>query len=345
MTQSAAAQLGPLMIDVAGLTLDAMERERLCHPLVGGVVLFSRNYASREQLSALVADIHALRRPQLIVAVDQEGGRVQRWRDGFSLLPAAATIGGLYDRDPRAAVNLAKAAGQVIGRECAAVGVDLVFAPVVDLDWGVSQVIGDRAYHSDPNVVVELAAAMAAGLREAGVGAIAKHFPGHGGVALDTHSQPASDTRTAQLLFATDLKPYRGLLPSGVDGVMLAHVSYPALDPEPAGFSSFWIREMLRGRYRFEGLVFCDDLSMAAVTGYGDLDERVARVLRAGCDLAIVCNDPMAVDRCLASTRLRDEPIGASRRVRMLGAGRRDGLVLDDGRYTAAKAALEQLRA
>lgn len=287
--------LGPLMIDVAGLALSAVERQRLCHPLVGGLILFARNYDSPEQLGRLTESVHALRSPPLLIAIDHEGGRVQRCREGFTRLPPMRRLGELWDRDPEAALKVARAVAHVLAAELRACGVDLSFTPVLDLDWGRSSVIGDRSLHGDPAVVVELARALIEGLRSAGMASCGKHFPGHGWVEADSHVDLPVDERSLDEL-APDLEPYRRL---GLAAVMPAHVIYRQVDPRPAGFSPVWIR-LLRDELGFDGVIFSDDLSMAAAGVAGGIVARCTAAWDAGCDLLLVCNSPELVGELLA---------------------------------------------
>jgi beta-N-acetylhexosaminidase len=311
--------LGPLMIDLAGTTITAEERELLHHRLVGGVVLFSRNYTDPAQLSALTAAIHAERSPPLIVAVDQEGGRVQRFREGFSRLPPARLIGHQYDLDPRTGLALARSIGWLMAAELRAHGVDISFAPVVDLDLGVSEVIGDRAFHRSPDVVAQLALAWMQGMRDAGMAATAKHFPGHGAVVADSHLTLPVDRRP--LVDLTDeLAPYRRLMANGLPAVMVAHVLFSAVDPAPASLSGLWIRDVLRGELRFQGVVFADDLSMGgAAAAYGDIVTRARQALAAGCDMLPVCNNRPSVLELLDRLELEPQPASSLRLVRLHG--------------------------
>ncbi|MCB1959599.1 MAG: beta-N-acetylhexosaminidase [Rhodocyclaceae bacterium] len=291
--------LGPVMLDIAGLNLTDPERQRLCHPLVGGVILFARNFDSGAQLAALTADIRALRSPQLLITVDQEGGRVQRFRHDFCALPAMRTLGALWDRDPDAARALARQTGLVLATELIAHGVDLSYAPVLDLDYGVSRAIGDRAFHRDPAVTVELAGALIDGLADAGMRCVGKHFPGHGFVEADSHVDMPRDGRPFEAIWAEDIAPFRALAPR-LGGVMPAHVIYERVAPQPAGFSPFWLGEVLRGRLGFDGVVFSDDLTMEAATAAGDIVARAEAAARAGCDMVLVCNRPDLADELLA---------------------------------------------
>lgn len=291
---------GPVMLDVAGLELTVEERERIVHPLVGGVILFSRNYADSTQLKALTFAIRALRDPPPLIAVDHEGGRVQRFREGFTAIAPMRTLGELWDRDVARAAAEARRVGETIAAELAAHGVDFSFAPVVDLDYGGSSVIGDRAFHRNPNAVAHLAGALCAGLRARGMAAVVKHFPGHGFVAADSHTDTPVDARPLEALEKDDLIPYAALIRRGVEGVMPAHVAYPAVDASPAGFSRVWLQDILRDRLGFDGLVFSDDLSMAGARIAGDVVGRADAAHRAGCDMVLVCNDPAGVGTLLS---------------------------------------------
>lgn len=288
------------MLDVAGTALTEPERERLCDPLVGGVILFARNFASAEQLQALTAEIHALREPRLVIAVDHEGGRVQRFRgDGFTRLPAMRSLGVLWEEDHVAALALARATGFVLAAELLAHGVDLSFTPVLDLDYGCSRVIGDRAFHRDPSVVAKLAFALAAGMRDAGMGCVGKHFPGHGFIEADSHVEIPVDGRDFETVWREDIAPYRHRLARQLSGVMPAHVRFQAIDEHPAGFSPFWLQDVLRGRLGFEGVIFSDDLTMEGATVVGDILARARAAFAAGCDMVLVCNRPDLADDLL----------------------------------------------
>ena len=284
--------LGSVMCDVAGFALTDAEREVLRHPLVGGVILFSRNYENPDQLTALCAEIHSLRSPALIIAVDHEGGRVQRFRQGFTRLPAMRKLGELYARSPRDALLSAQDVGYVLASELLAHGIDLSFTPVLDLDYGQSAVVGDRAFHRDPQITAMLAHALCMGLREAGMGCVGKHFPGHGFAEADSHVAMPIDTRSFDAIWADDIAPYRAELKQALSGVMPAHVVYEQIDPNPAGFSPFWLQDVLRRRIGFDGVVFSDDLTMEGATLAGDIVGRAEAAYTAGCDMVLVCNRP-----------------------------------------------------
>ena len=321
--------LGPLMVDLEGCEMRADEREMLQHPLIGSVILFARNYHDPEQLKSLVQSIHRARSPALIVAVDHEGGRIQRFRQGFSALPSARRIGHEYEVSPVDARTLAREMGWLMAAELRAVGVDLSFAPCVDLDYGVSEVIGDRAFHSRAEIVAELAVAYMGGMKEAGMGATAKHFPGHGAVVADSHHPVAVDRR-ALVDLTEDILPYRRLIANGLLGVMMAHVCFTAEDRWPASASEFWIRSVLREQLGFQGVVFADDLSMKGAAASGDIIARAERALRAGCDVLPVCNHRPSVEVLLNDLRVYDDPASALRRIRMRGRAQVDTVALQE---------------
>ncbi len=288
------------MLGVEGLALTAADRARLGDPRVGGVILFARNYESSRQLRALTASIRRLR-PALVIGVDHEGGRVQRFRgDRFSELPPMRTLGEQWDADPAAAGEAAFRHGVTIARELAAHGIDFSFTPVLDLDHGRSAVIGNRAFHADPVVVADLAGALLRGLDSRGVAGVGKHFPGHGYVTADSHVDTPVDRRRLDTILSTDVIPFAALIAQGLEAIMPAHVVYPAVDSRPAGFSPVWIAEILRGRLGFDGLVFSDDLEMAGAHSAGDIVARAEAAIAAGCDVVLVCNGFDAMDDLLA---------------------------------------------
>jgi beta-N-acetylhexosaminidase len=309
------------MLDVEGVALTPADRDLLREPAVGGVILFTRNYDSPDQIADLVSEIRALRSPPLLVAVDHEGGRVQRFRDGFSPIPAMRHLGIEYDINPESATGLARQAGWLIASELRAAGIDLCFAPCVDLDWGVSEVIGDRAFHRKPDAVSELAAAFSRGLRSAGMAAVAKHFPGHGAVVADSHLTLPVDRREYGDVL-DDMRPYDRRISNGqIAGVMLAHVVYHEIDEMPAGFSKYWIDRELRSRLGFGGAVFCDDLSMKATEAYGSMRRRATRALDAGCDMILVCNDRRRAEQAVQSLADYSNPLSLVRLARLHGTG------------------------
>jgi beta-N-acetylhexosaminidase len=286
------------MIDVAGTELTPEDHDVLRHPLVGSVILFSRNYRDVPQLQALTAAVRAVRTPHLLIAVDHEGGRVQRFREGFTRLPSARLLGRRFDQDRREGLALAKSVGWLMAGELRAVGVDFSFAPCVDLDYGVSEIIGDRAFHTDPDAVAALAVAYLAGMREAGMAATAKHFPGHGAVIADSHVALPVDRREFADLEA-DIRPYRPLIENHVAGIMAAHVVFPAVDSLPASLSRRWISDILRRDLGFHGCLFADDLTMAGAAAFGGVIERTELALAAGCDILPICNNRPAVEAVL----------------------------------------------
>ena len=304
---------GPLMIDIEGTQLSVCDRERLCHPLVGGLILFSRNYESPEQLKQLTRAVHDLRTPQLIIGIDHEGGRVQRCRNGFTRLPPMRAFGDLWEKDPQKALIAAQNVGFVLAAELRAHGVDLSFTPVLDLDWGRSSVIGDRAFHRDPNVVTQLASALIKGLHRSGMSACGKHFPGHGWVEADSHVNLPVDTRAPEEI-RIDIEPYRHL---DLGAVMPAHVIYSQVDSRPAGFSPVWISR-LRNELAFEGVIFSDDLSMEGARVAGNIVDRAQAAWSAGCDMLLVCNSPEGVGEILSSWQPSWDALRSERLRRLL---------------------------
>ncbi|MBZ0205294.1 MAG: beta-N-acetylhexosaminidase [Flavobacteriales bacterium] len=290
-----------LIIGLAGKRLDEADRARLAVPQVSGVILFARNFDSREQVAALIDSIRAERGGPFLVCVDQEGGPVQRFREGFTRLPPLASLGALHDRDPQAAVARAEEHAWLMAAEMRAIGIDLSFAPVVDLARG-NRAIGVRALHADPQVVSRLALACLRGMRLAGMAATIKHFPGHGSVSEDTHFDAAIDSRSLADLRVSDLVPFADAIEAGAEAVMMAHVTYPAVDALPAGYSRVWIDQVLRGELGFRGLVIGDDIGMAAAESMGPIAARIEAHVRAGCDLLLACS-PAIVDESIAAAR------------------------------------------
>ncbi len=331
--------LGPVVIDIEGARLTEAERERLRHPLLGMVILFARNYTSPQQLAALTDEIHALRSPSLLIAVDHEGGRVQRFRDPpFTRIGPMERLGALWDADVLGACRTAVAIGYVMATELRAHGVDLTFAPVLDLEWGRSSVIGDRALHRDPRVVTLLAGQLCHGMAMAGMANCGKHFPGHGWPAADSHTDVPIDERGRDEILAADAAPYRWL-GVALAGVMPAHVIYPKVDRNPAGFSARWIRRVLRHDLGFTGAVFSDDLSMEGASVAGDIVARGQAALDAGCDFVLVCNGATAAEQVLAGIRWRRSRAFEQRlqRLQPRGPALSSRELLDDPAYLAAR--------
>lgn len=309
--------LGPVMVALTGLELLPEERDLLRHPLVGGVTLFSRNYHSPEQVIELTQKIHKLRNPSLIIAVDQEGGRVQRFREAFTRLPPGNFFGEAYDRNPQAGLTLTENIAWLMAVEVLSVGVDISFAPVLDLNMGISSVIGDRAFHCQPEAVADLTSAFMRGMHRAGMAATGKHFPGHGGIAADSHLALCVDNRDCETLLAEDLAPYRRLIPEGLDAVMVAHVLYPNADAQLAGFSAFWLRQILRDELKFEGVIFSDDLEMEGANPIGGVNERAQAAVNAGCDVVLVCHKFDAMCSVIDNLKFTPPPLFAERLARL----------------------------
>lgn len=311
--------IGPVMIDIAGHSLTALDREKIAHPNTGALILFSRNYESPRQIAELIRAIRNARNGDILIAVDQEGGRVQRFQTGFTRLPAAAR----YAERP----DLAEAAGWLMASEILAVGADFSFAPVLDVDCGVSTIIGDRSFSQNPEQAADLAGKFRAGMRAAGMAATGKHFPGHGAVALDSHLDLPVDDRSLDDIRRQDLVPFRCLIAAGLEAVMPAHVLYPQVDRYPAGFSEVWLQRILREELGFDGAIFSDDLSMAGAASIGDFNERAGLAQQAGCDMLLVCNDPAAAEQVLDNL----PSSGNDKREQRLQAMRgRSSLGLDD---------------
>jgi len=326
------------MIDVAGVELSRDDRKRLLHPLTGGVILFSRNYTNPEQLVRLVREIHSLRSPSLIVAVDHEGGRIQRFREGFTSIPPMRELGLAWDTGAQRARQNAQAVGFVLAAELRAHGVDLTFAPVLDVDSGVSSVIGDRALHSDAHVVADLGRALLQGFRQAGMTGVGKHFPGHGHVRADSHLEVPVDERPFTEIEANDMVPFRRLIGSGLGGIMPAHVIFPEVDDRPAGFSSVWLKRILREELRFDGVIFSDDLNMEGASVGGTFMERANAALEAGCDMVLVCNNASAVDELYGAFSYSMPAVSLARLGRMHGRPQAEDMVRlrEDARYARA---------
>lgn len=310
--------LGPLLIDIEGKQLTDEDRELFRHPLVGGMILFTRNFESIEQLTELVREVRALRNPPLLITVDHEGGRVQRFRKDFTVLPSMRRIARQYEIDKEQGRQLARQCGWLMAAELLAVGIDLSFAPCVDLDYGVSSVIGDRAFHRDPHVVADLALAFMHGMRDAGMVATAKHFPGHGAVVADSHLALPVDHRPATDM-ADDIYPYERLIANGLPAVMAAHVVYEDVDARPASMSRRWLQDELRRRLGFSGAIFSDDLNMAGANYAGGPLERVLAAWEAGCDMLPFCNNRQGVLQVIDGCRNTADPVSQIRLARLHG--------------------------
>ncbi len=318
--------LGAVMLDVAGTQLTAEDEARLRHPLVGGVILFKRNYESPSQLTKLTTAIHALRTPPLLIAVDHEGGRVQRFREGFTKIPAMRELGKIWDAHPQKARHLAQQAGYVLAAELRACGVDFSFTPVLDVDYGSSSVIGDRAFHSEPQAIAELAHSLLLGLKQGGMPTVGKHFPGHGFVVADSHLDIPVDEREFVDIELCDLIPFRQMVDFGLTAVMPAHVIYPKVDNRPAGFSPIWLKKILREQLGFEGVIFSDDLSMEGATVAGNIVQRAEAALNAGCDMVLVCNKPELADELLSGLHWDMLAASKARLTQMRGKARPESL-------------------
>jgi beta-N-acetylhexosaminidase len=312
---------GPVMLDVVGKTLNADDKRRLAHPMTGGVILFARHYESRAQLIALTEAIRAVRE-DLLIAVDHEGGRVQRFRtDGFTVLPAMGKLGALWDSDVLHATKVTTAVGYILAAELRACGIDMSFTPVLDLNYGQSQVIGDRAFHCDPRVVTMLAKSLNHGLALAGMANCGKHFPGHGFATADSHVAMPVDDRPLETILRDDVAPY-DWLGLGLASVIPAHVIYSQVDSRPAGFSQVWLQEVLRGKLRFPGAIFSDDLSMEAARQGGTLTEAASAALHAGCDMVLICNQPEEAEKVLDALRFTPSKESQARLKRMRPRGK-----------------------
>ena len=318
--------LGPIMLDIKGTQLTVDDKRRLQHPLTGGVILFARNYSSLRQLTELTAEIHALRIPSLLIAVDHEGGRIQRFRKDFTRLPAMRELGRIWDEHPVRARHLAQLTGYVLAAELRACGIDLSFTPVLDVDHGQSCIIGNRAFHRKPQAIGDLAHSLMLGLKLGGMAAIGKHFPGHGYIQADSHIEIPVDKRTYADIEMDDLIPFRQMIDFGLNSIMPAHIIYPKVDSQPAGFSKVWLQEILRTELGFDGCIFSDDLSMEGAAVVGDLVQRAEVAFNAGCDMVLVCNNPHAADKLLAELQWDIPAISLVRLARIRGRSHPDSV-------------------
>jgi beta-N-acetylhexosaminidase len=287
--------VGPIVFDLIGTELSSEEHELLQHPLIGGLIFFTRNYESPEQITQLCQTIRSARKLPILLAVDQEGGRVQRFRQEFTRLPDMGKIGKVYDASSEQGLRLATTCGWLMAAEVLAVGVDLSFAPMLDIDKKNNPVIGDRAFHRETDVVVKLATAFTQGMREAGMAAVGKHFPGHGSVTVDSHLDLPQDDRTLEQIAAEDMKSFAKMIAAGIEGIMAAHILFSSVDKTAVGFSRFWLQEVLRKQLDFKGMIFTDCLTMEGAKIAGGFPDRVEAALEAGCDMALICNNRASV--------------------------------------------------
>ena len=308
--------IGPVILDLSGPQLSPEDRRRLTHPLTGGLIHFARHFESPAQMRALNAEIRTLR-PELLISVDHEGGRVQRFQEGFTAIPPMRSLGELWNVNADGAIAEARRLGKVMAAELIDHGIDFSFTPVLDLNHGESSVIGDRAFHRDPLAVSQLATALMLGLSDGGMASVGKHFPGHGYVQADSHHEMPLDTRTLADIESDDMVPFAKLIDAGLDAVMPAHIVFSAIDDQPAGYSRVWLQDILRGALRFDGLIFSDDLGMAGAKGAGDMRARAGLALEAGCDMVLVCNDLEGADNLLATWSARPSPDLQRRAARM----------------------------
>lgn len=306
--------IAPLMLDLEGKELTSEEKELLQHPLTGGVIFFTRNFESVEQLDVLVKDIRSAANKPLLISVDHEGGRVQRFRTEFTKLPPVGSISDNDNANKKSYLH-----GWLMAAEVRAMDIDFSFAPVLDVNYGVSQVIGDRSFNSDPNVISLLATEYIKGMREAGMASTGKHFPGHGGVTEDSHLEIPVDTRSREEIWQKDITPFISLMKQGLDAVMPAHVIYSEIDDMPAGFSQYWLQQILREELKFDGVIFSDDLSMEGASFAGGYAERAEAAIEAGCDMVLVCNSRQGAIEVIDKASIKQSNQSAERLLRMQG--------------------------
>ncbi|MCK5903388.1 MAG: beta-N-acetylhexosaminidase [Cocleimonas sp.] len=310
----------PVMFDLAGTELTAEEKEILQHPMIGGLIFFSRNYYNIEQITHLIKTVRDGAKQEILIAIDHEGGRVQRFHEGFTSLPAVAELGKAYDKSQAHGLQLAQQHGWLMAAELKSVGIDFSFTPVLDLDHGISDFMGDRIFHQDPDVLVKLGAAYIKGMHEAGMAATGKHFPGHGAVKADSHIDLPIDHRTKAAIFEKDILPFSQLFLQGLDAVMPSHVIYPNIDDKPAGFSRIWLQDILRQQLKFDGVIFSDDLGMKAASFAGGYTERAEAALEAGCDMILPCNNRKSIIEILDNVKIKPSAASAQRLDRMKGS-------------------------
>jgi beta-N-acetylhexosaminidase len=311
--------IGPLMIDLEGLSLTHEDIKRISHPMVGGLILFTRNFKDTEQLKNLTNAIRKIRGHDFLIAVDHEGGRVQRFREGFTTIPAMRKLGEVWDKDPNKANHLAFLIGQIIATELRVFDIDFSFTPVLDIDFSESTVIRDRAFHGNIEAIKSLALNLLEGLKKGGMHGVGKHFPGHGYIKADSHLSISEDTRSLDEIASKDMSIFASLIKHGLDAVMPSHVLYSAVDENPAGFSSFWLKDQLRENFHFNGAIFSDDMSMKGAILGGEMKDRIIKALKAGCDMVLLCNSPQLVDEVLLQLDWKISPDSMTRLLSMRG--------------------------
>lgn len=312
--------IGPLMIDVEGLALTDKDIKRISHSMVGGLILFTRNYKDTDQLKSLIDAIRKIRGHDFLIAVDHEGGRVQRFREGFTAIPAMRKLGELWDKNPKKANHLAFLIGQIIATELRVFDIDFSFTPVLDIDYSESTVIRDRAFHGNIEAIKSLATNLLEGLKKAGMQGVGKHFPGHGYIQADSHLSISEDTRALDEIASKDMSIFTSLIKHGLNAVMPSHVLYSAADKNPAGFSSYWLKDQLRDNFHFKGAIFSDDMSMKGAILGGEMKNRILKALEAGCDMVLLCNSPQLVDEVLLQLNWKMSSESRARLLSMKGS-------------------------
>ena len=312
--------MGPLMIDVEGLTLTGEDVTRITHPMVGGIILFARNYKDPAQLKTLTDAIRKIRGHDFLIAVDHEGGRVQRFKEGFTAIPPMRKLGEIWDKDSNKANHLAFLIGQIIATELRVFDIDFSFTPVLDIDYSESTVIRDRAFHGNIETIKALASSLLEGLKEGGMHGVGKHFPGHGYIKTDSHLSISEDKRALDEIESKDMSIFISLIKHGLNAVMPSHVLYSSVDEHPAGFSRFWLKSQLREKYHFQGAIFSDDMSMKGAMLGGEMKDRILKALDAGCDMVLLCNSPQLVDEVLSQLHWKMSSESAERLLSMKGS-------------------------